>query len=171
MRKIWMLWLLGVVGCSPLLTHPTTGLGGGGGSANCTYSLSGAKSGSGSCTVEGGWSEGDAETSFTAAAAGGAFSFVTELSHTNNFSSGSYSTANVISSGAQADDGGAGWALIDDATGSDQGDFTLQLDGTGAPTVGNGATVWLDPSGSLSIDLPAVPGSGASGTVHVAVSF
>jgi hypothetical protein len=62
----------------------------------------------------------------------------------------------------------------DDASGgsvSAQGSFTLVISDPGSSFSANGGVLWLEPSGTLSVKMPAQVGGAESGTVTVHVTF
>jgi hypothetical protein len=153
-----------------------SGLGRGPAASGCTYTLSGAVSGTFTCQVL--VSSEDTATTMTVVPFqnGGVIqgvSSVLVLHNGINFAVTSYSPANVkqgemIVSGS----GTAVWDMLAHATDQDdRGSFALNVFSTGNQLpVGDGA-VWVHAQGNLTGTLPAETTTGASGDISVNVTF
>jgi hypothetical protein len=166
-----ILAIFALMGCAPT---PSDLVPGAPAVSGCSYKLSGAITESGSCTVAGEWSPSKSDLEFTVGAKSGGLSFGGNLSTTKQFTSRTWDNGNVLAGAGQNQQGNAVWAFVLNATNHDppdQGSFSLTIDDPGMETVSSDASVWLSPKGKLTINMPAVPNSGASGVTTAEVSF
>jgi hypothetical protein len=152
------------------------GGGGGGTGGGCTFTLSGANSATGSCTVNAGYdppSNSNPGTAIAFNTGGSVFAFGSQLSTGNDFTAGkTYDQGNVVNAAGESLSGTSAWQVIKNNVNGmpDQGSFTLTLSSTGpVVTASNGAMVWSMPHGTLNATMPADPG--ATGTVTAQVTF
>lgn len=159
--------------------------------ASCTYTLSGATTGTGGCTVT---AQFDGSTLTVLVMTTGTFPqplLGAELGTTSTFSTGVTTDATAVWSAGQYDilaqAPNAEWALChrpgnpcSDGMSNpfnDVGTFTLTIASTGsAPLMvpgDDGAEIveWMQPHGSLAMTLVADPETGTTGTVAVAATF
>jgi hypothetical protein len=179
-----MRFVFATIGCALACTSPNPNGNQNDGGSNqdvaqaqtCTYTLSGANSATGTCTVTAGYDPPSSSTPGTAIAintGGSVFAFGSQLSAGNDFTAGSsYNEGNVVNAAGESLSGTSAWqVIINDANGDpNQGSFTLNISSTGPVVTGNnGAMVWQSPHGTLNATMPADPG--ASGTVTAQVTF
>ncbi len=148
-----------------------------GGGASCAFTLSGAYSATGTCTAVAGYDPTSATNpgvGFNIASGNTTlFTFASELSTSNNFSAGSYDQSTVQKAAGSTLNGSAAWLVSAHNSGDpDQGSFMLVISDPGPVVTGtNGGMVWTSPHGTLTATMPALAGSGTTGTVAVQVNF
>lgn len=149
--------------------------------SDCTVTLSGAASGTYSCTADLAYDPQAGTVLALDVPSLTTFSFVSVLSTSSLVATGSYAAANAVEAhAAYANASGGAWGMAFDVPGqADAGSFTIDVQSTGARTaIASGKIVWLDASGTATADLPsaagdaAAPGdAGASGTVTITASW
>jgi hypothetical protein len=172
------------------------GHGGDSAAPTCMYTLSGAQSGSGSCSIV---LDGYASTSnelippcnnspclqfeISGLANGGTIG-VAFLS-TAKLSATQYTSGTVVDSNCFLADGSGSWLeCVDNASGgkdclndmdkiTNQGSLTVTITSTGEPSNIGGGTLWVDTHGSLIATMPAGGGMSnpATGTVTMKITF
>jgi hypothetical protein len=139
------------------------------------FTLSGARSESGSCTVTAAYDPSASSPGFTIEISGGDFTFASWLSMTNNFTAGaSFNQGNVKNAAGETLLNTEAWSVVvhDSSSMPDQGSFALNISSPGPTVAGtNGALAYTEAHGSLSAMMPAITGSGASGSVTAQVTF
>jgi hypothetical protein len=160
-------------GGGPDGSKPTDGGGTDGPPTKCTYTATGAATGTGTCTVGVAYGGKTSQLVISMTGATGYFTFSTQLGSTATFSPGTYTYAEVPVAGAD-------WVVIPDAwdmsKGSvdgvtPQGDFTLNITSVGPEDMLDGSDLWPTAHGNLNITLPPKTGDPASGNVTVEVNF
>ena len=148
--------------------------------SNCNVTFSGAVTGSGKCTIAGG-------NGYKAGGSGNgvgigmngtvtgvqSFAFALDLGSTA-VATGTYSNTATTASEATtlSGTGNATWIQTSHAGSTpDQGTYTLNLTDLGPGINSNGGTAYAAMHGSLNATLPAVTGTGATGTVTVSATF
>ena len=160
-----------------------TGTGGTGdsGVTACTYTVSGAQTGKGTCTVMAALTA-DSNGVALVVSGGQSFEFAATLSGETSLTGGSYTNAQAAPGyGAEYLVGQTGAYVLcstsdncSDAQGNvapAQGSFSLTVTDPGpAETVGT-AMLWTAPQGTLTVTMPAQPLGAESGTVTVNVTL
>jgi hypothetical protein len=158
-----------------------TGGSGGSGVTACTYTVSGAQAGTGTCTVMAALTA-DSNGVALVISGGQSFEFAATLSGETTLTRGTYTNADAAPGfGAEYLVGVTGAYVLcstsdncSDAQGDAvpaQGSFSLAVTDPGpAQTVGS-ATLWATPQGTLTVTMPAQPGGAETGTVMVVVTL
>jgi hypothetical protein len=138
---------------------------------SCTYTVSGATQGSGSCTATGEYAASGPITVFaiTVDASAPSFQMSVELGKTPEaFEAGTYTAANVLgTSGEYLSEKGPtspSWSLT-----TADGDFTLALTSIGPEVAIDGGVTWPSPHGTLTVTLQ--PGPDTTGVVNGKATF
>jgi hypothetical protein len=162
-----------------------SGGGGGGGTAPCTYTVTGAQTGSGTCSAMGAIASGNPGVAITVDDSGNGdnmFAFAVTISGQNTLTDGSYANADAVP--------GFGGTYLIGTTGSyvlcsdsqncsdtsgnpvpPQGTFSLTITDPGPSQSAGGGTLWSTPQGMLTVTMPAQVGGALSGTVTVSVTL
>jgi hypothetical protein len=142
-------------------------------SGECTFTLNGAVTISGSCTARATLSIRINSLDFTLDDADGdALSFALEPG-TSSWTGGTYTYAQAKGAFAHHVDPPRSWEMSKGDNGDgepSQGDFTLTVTDPGEPTGYDETTVWT-PHGTLSLTMPALARTGAPGTVTATATF
>lgn len=158
----------------------TAGTGGSGVTA-CTYTVSGAQTATGTCTVMAALT-GDSNGVAFVVSGGQSFEFAATLAGNTALTQGTYTNADAAPGfGAEYLVGLTGAYVLcstsdncSDAQGnvsSPQGSFSLTVADSGPSVSAGGGTLWSAPQGTLTVTMPAQPLGAESGTVTVAVTF
>jgi hypothetical protein len=157
-----------------------TGTGGGGATA-CTYTVSGAQTGTGTCTVMAALTS-DSNGVAVVVSGGQGFEFAATLSGETALTEGTYTDADAAPGfGAEYLVGVTGAYVLcstsdncSDAQGDPspaQGTFSLTVTSPGPTQTAGGGTLWSAPQGTLTVTMPAQPGGAETGTVMVVVTL
>ena len=153
------------------------GGGGGGGGVSCTYTVSGAATASGDCTVQAAYQASNSEVDVTLTGSGGQPTFGAALVGKSTLATGTYTLADAPAAGGTYLMGTTSlWAMCNNNMCTDgqgnqvanQGTFTLMIGDPGPATNG---ILWTSSHGSLVMTLPADPNTTASGTATVMATF
>lgn len=149
--------------------------------AGCTYTISGAATATGTCSIDAAYSSSDGGVGFiltTSDPSAAIFEFGGTLVGQTALQSGTYTLAESPEAGAEFATGAGtvAWDMCNNGGCADgmgntipnQGSFTLVISDPGPNTQG---LLWMAPHGTLSIVMPAVPNTGGSGTVMANVTF
>lgn len=149
------------------------------GSTPCTFTVSGAQTGSGSCAITAAYDSQKGGLGFTITDSD-TFTFGATLSGQMTLTAGTYTLADAVP-GAGAEYLASPTLVYDMCTtsqncitpsggsgGTPQGSFTLTVTSPGPVTAG---VLWSSPAGTLVLTLPAEPTSGSTGTVTVNVTL
>lgn len=161
--------------CTSGSSGGSTGASGGGtttgGQAGCSYIVTGAQTGSGSCTAN---AISSGELRF-AVSDGSTFEFAATFTGSSSLTTGQYSDAMAAPYNAQYNAGASVYTMCSTTAncggGSPQGSFNLTISNPGASQASGSQTSWLAPQGNLVVTLPEQASSGASGTVTVTVTL
>ncbi len=157
-----------------------TGTGGGGATA-CTYTVSGAQTGSGTCTATAALTSDSNGVGFVVSG-GQDFEFGATLSGQTALTQGPYTDGDAAPGfGAEYLVGLTGAYMLcstsdncSDAQGDPvpaQGTFSLTVTSPGPVQTAGGGTLWSAPQGTLTVTMPAQPGGAETGTVTVVVTL
>ncbi len=160
----------------------TSGSTSGGGTTPCSYTVSGAQTGSGTCSVQAAYDPGKSGGLAFTVTGGMAFTFGATLTSLTTPAPGTYTDADAAPGfGSDYLVGLTGVYVMcstaqncTDAKGNSmppQGSFSLTLTSSGTSLSANGATLWSAPQGTLTATLPAQPKGSESGTVVVTVTL
>jgi hypothetical protein len=157
-----------------------TGGTGGGAATACTYAVSGAQTGTGTCTVLATVTP-DSNGVAIVVTGGQMFEFAATLSSQTTLTVGTYTEADAAPGfGAEYIVGNTGGYLLCSTSGNcssegsivpAQGSFLLTVSNTGPTQTAGGGTLWSASDGTLAVTMPAAPGGGVIGTVTVNVTF
>jgi len=141
--------------------------------------VTGANASSGACTTDAAYGSGSGGTTLIVAiSASGSpadLLFSAQLGTTANFATGTYTSANVVSSQAASASttSGAAWAEnFNNGSNPNQGTFTLTITSTGSEISAGSGDAWQGIHGSLNLTLPPDPNSTvATGTLTATATF
>jgi hypothetical protein len=170
MKRISIAALFALAGCGGGTTNLTTDP-----SANCTITLSGALTGTLGCTGhDAAYNSANNTGGFaiTAAPAATVQSFSMAVGTTGQPTTGTFTQSSGSLNGSGVVVQGTGNQIWSASVGSGtQGTFSLVVRDLGSSISANGGTAWPLIHGTFNATLPAVAGSGATGSVTVTASF
>ena len=164
-----------VVGCgssnNPGGSGGAGGAGGAGGSG-CSITLSGAASATLACTATGAYATND-NTSAVSLTTSQTNGLTAAVGWTGQFTAGTYkeSDSNAMTGISYSNASHQIWLVSAGGSGPPQGSYTLNLADTGSPVTGQNGTGYTGIHGTLDATLPAVAGSGSTGTVTLHATF
>jgi hypothetical protein len=156
-------------------------LSGCGGSTNltsgqpCSITLSGAVTGTFACNaVSGGYQTSNSQGA-VAASVGGATAITIGIAFPGDLHTGTFKDTDAGVQSALSVQTGTGsnnfWAAAAGTGGAKTGSYTLTITDTGLRVPGQGGAAYPAVHGTLTATLPAVAGSGATGTVSLSATF
>jgi hypothetical protein len=150
---------------------------GDGAATGCTYAVTGAMTASGTCSVQAVYAPADMKVNVTLTSPGPVLTFAASITNQSTFAAGTYTLTQAPAAGGEfTPDTTSPWTMCNDNACKDgkgnsipnQGTFTLTITDTGPAEPG---MLWMAPHGTLTMTLPAVPSTTASGTVTANVTF
>ena len=149
---------------------------GDGSASGCTYTITGASTGSGTCTVGATYDSGMGGIDF-GVRSGSVFNFGATIAGAMTLTAGTYTLTEAPGAGAfYLPSAMSEWAMCNNGACTDgqtnpipnQGTFTLTVTDPGPLQSG---VLWGAPHGTVQITMPADPGTSASGTVMATATF